>query len=343
MSFIDAFRHRIRSVFRPGDAARERDDEFAFHESLAARDLTPAHGTGARDAARREFGNATYLKEEVRWMGAMRWIDALTQDLRYGLRTLVRTPLFSVVALLSIGLGIGANTAVFGMIYKVMLARLPVPRSHELVMLSLQDVRFGSYFSWEQYQAIARAVGPNVTAFGTTSADSVEIDGTRLTIDAVDLVDGGFYSVLGIAPAAGRLLTAADNAQGAPVMVTSYGFAIRHFGSAQAALGRTIRMGSTPFSIVGVTQREYEGLVLVQPAEVIVPQRSALLFQPAQGRRDVPFFILARTRSENSPEAAAILAAYRQCCEAGGLWSPYSGDPRGHRAVLANIGHGISA
>ena len=343
MSFIDAFSHRIRSVFRAGDAARERDAEFAFHESLAARDLTPAHGAGARDAARREFGNATYLKEEVRWMGAMRWIDALSQDLRYGLRTLVRTPLFSVVALLSIGLGISANTAVFGMIYKVMLARLPVPHSQELVMLSLQDVRFGSYFSWEQYQAISRAVGPNVTAFGTTSADSVEIDGTRLTIDAVDLVDGGFYSVLGIAPAAGRLLTMADNEQGAPVLVTSYGFATRHFGSAQAALGRTIRIGTTPFSIVGVTQREYEGLVLVQPAEVIVPQRSALLFQPAQGSRDVPFFILARTRSENSPEAAAILAAYRQCCEAGGLWSPSSGDPRGHRAVLANIGHGISA
>src|SRR5262249_2313667 len=142
MSFIDAFRHRLRSVFRAADAARERSDEIAFHESLAARDLTPAHAAGARAAARREFGNATYVKEEIRWMGAMRWIDALSQDMRYGLRTLVRTPVFAVVVVLSIGLGIGANTAVFGMIYKVMLARLPVPNANELVMLSLSDVRF---------------------------------------------------------------------------------------------------------------------------------------------------------------------------------------------------------
>jgi hypothetical protein len=127
MSFFDAARHRLRNLFRPSAADRERDEEFAFHRSLAESEHVHATGdvTDAPFAAQREFGNTTYIKEELRWMGAMRWIDQLGQDLRFAARTSdVRRS--AIVAVLSIGLSIGANTAVFGVIDELMLKRLAV-------------------------------------------------------------------------------------------------------------------------------------------------------------------------------------------------------------------------
>src|SRR5262245_12247324 len=171
MSFIDGLAHRIRSVFRADSAARERDDEFAFHESLASRDLG-----SDRDAARREFGNATYLKEEVRWMGAMRWIDAVRQDVRYGLRALRRAPVFALVAIVSIGFGIGANTAVFGMVYQVLLQRLAIPRADELVMLKRARVAYGEMFGPEEARAISSAPGVKVALTTQTFSQRTEID-----------------------------------------------------------------------------------------------------------------------------------------------------------------------
>src|SRR5262245_41338433 len=112
MSLFDAARHRLRSLFRAGTAAREREEEYAFHQSLAEAEYVHATGAtaGAPYAAKREFGNVTYIKEEVRWMGPLRWTDQFGQDLRFAGRTFRRSPLFAIVAVLSIGLGIGANT-----------------------------------------------------------------------------------------------------------------------------------------------------------------------------------------------------------------------------------------
>ena len=110
MSLIDAARHRLRSLFRPGAADRERDEEFAFHHSLA--EAEHVHATGdipdAPYAARREFGNATYIKEQLRWMGATRWMDQFAQDLRFASRTFGRSPVFTIVAVLSIALSISS-------------------------------------------------------------------------------------------------------------------------------------------------------------------------------------------------------------------------------------------
>jgi putative ABC transport system permease protein len=136
MSLFDALRHRFRSTMRPTAADREREEEYAFHQSLAAQQRVHdgASPDEARFAAKREFGNATLLKEESRWMGAGHWLDSTRQDLRFAWRALRRSPLFTLVAVSSLGLGIGANAVIFGIIHSLLLARVPVPAASELLV-----------------------------------------------------------------------------------------------------------------------------------------------------------------------------------------------------------------
>src|SRR5262245_12370149 len=205
MSMLDAFRYRLRSVFRSSSVEHEREKEFAFHHALAEQELlhTEVDARQVRHAARREFGNATYIKEEIRQMGALRWIDALRQDLRFGLRTLRRSPVFATVAVLSIALGIGANTAVFGMIHTLLLARLPIPAARELVQLERiqpsgasafdRAGRNASWFSWEEYDVLAASRGVQVSGSAGTYCDDAEVNGSRGLSLLVKLADGGFF------------------------------------------------------------------------------------------------------------------------------------------------------
>src|SRR5438477_11559422 len=139
MSFMHALRHRFGALFGRARDDRDLEDEIAFHLDLEA-----MHGRqdglapdAAIDAARRHFGNATRVREETRRMAGIGTIDVLRQDLRYGSRSLRRNPVFTTVAVGSIALGVGATTAVFGLIHSTLLARLPVPHPEQLVRLTV--------------------------------------------------------------------------------------------------------------------------------------------------------------------------------------------------------------
>src|SRR6476646_11254000 len=157
MSFLDALRHRIRTALRSDDADRERAEEYAAHQSLAQQQR--AHDGAsldeARFAARREFGNATYLREEARWMGITRWLDVTRQDLGYASRALRRSPVFTLVAIASLALGIGANAAIFGVIHSLLLAKLPVanPEALRLVIHS-SDGPMRAFFASGEVDAL---------------------------------------------------------------------------------------------------------------------------------------------------------------------------------------------
>ncbi|MGH8435079.1 MAG: ADOP family duplicated permease [Pseudomonas sp.] len=353
MSFLDAVRYRMRSLFRAAEAEREREEEFAFHRSLSEQELVSGevNGKEARHAARRAFGNATYVKEEIRQMGALRWIDALGQDLRFGARTLRRSPVFTLVAVLSIGLGIGANTAIFGMMHALLFARLPIAAPRELMLVQRvqpSDARSASgwegptYFSWEEYQALSASRGIALSSFAGSYSDHADINASAKMSVSIKLVDGSFFPLLGIGTAAGRLLTSADQEQARPVAVVSYNFAVHHYSSAGGAVGQTIKLHGNPFAIVGVLPREFLGLVVAAPDELVVPRSTFALFRDREaGQQRPPMRVIGRVPAGASGALAALDATFRNCCAQGQLADRYTEHSPGPHVMLADMSRGV--
>jgi putative ABC transport system permease protein len=352
MSFFDAARHRLRNLFRPSAADRERDEEFAFHRSLAESEHVHATGdvTDAPYAARREFGNTTYIKEELRWMGAIRWIDQLGQDLRFAARTFRRSPLFAIVAVLSIGLSIGANTAVFGVIDEVMLKRLAVSHPEQLVQLWRDDGRGGRdpIFNVAEYEALAASPGAEVSALTNASALQGEIAGTSYTRLHLNAVDGGLFPMLGVRPAAGRLFTPADDNDRAQVVVLGYASALRYFGSARDAVGQEIKLQGHPFTIVGVLPRQFRSLHVPGMMTIVVPRKTEPLLRNTWNPRDgSELMLVTRIGPEGHQRRLALERAFASCCANGELVTPGAGTwfpirLKGQHLVFTDISRGIT-
>ena len=201
MSFVDALRHRIRSALRSDRADRDRAEEYAIHQSLAQEQRTHdgASPDDARFAARREFGNPTYLKEEARWMGVTRWLDVTRQDLGYASRALRRSPVFTLVAIASLGLGIGANAAIFGMIHSLLLAKLPVANPDALRLVTHSpDGPMRAFFASGEVEALTADKRFDLATFHPTVAANGEINGVHLSGVNIDAVDGAFFRVAGV-------------------------------------------------------------------------------------------------------------------------------------------------
>lgn len=200
--------------------------------------------------------------------GAMRQgLSAFSRDVRYAARTLVKRPGFAAVAVLSLGLGLGANFAVFRFVDAVLLTSLPVPRPAELVILGGRG--FG--YPWFREFASRNDVFANtatqwVLRINLTAGDSTEYM-------PAEIVSGTYFDTLGVRPAAGRLLNAEDDGvEGAhPVCVISYGLWQERFGSDPAVVGRAVMLNTHPFQIVGVTERGFTGAELQTRYDLQVP------------------------------------------------------------------------
>lgn len=284
---------KLQALFHRERSAEQLDDEFQFHldeqiaENLAA-GMSPQE---ARHAARRAFGNTTYLKEETRNTWGWTWLEQIAQDLRYATRMLRKSPVFTAVAILTLALGIGANTAIFSLIDTVILQLLPVQKPQELVQVFRVDPSRGgqrgsSYTNalWEQVRG-HQDVFSGVFSWSTTQFDLAQ-GGPVHYVDGI-FVSGGYFDTLGVRPTAGRLLTTVDDWRGCPPLaVLSYGFWQEHFGGERSAIGSTLSLDKHPFLLIGVSAPGFYGVDVGSKFDVAIPVCSADVFDSKERRLD---------------------------------------------------------
>jgi predicted permease len=225
----------------------------------------------ARYAARRAFGNETLVKEEVREMWGWIFLDRLKQDLTYAVRRIRQSPGFAATAILSLALGIGANTAIFSLIDAVLLRWLPVrdPQGLSQVIIQRPGAEPLESFSYP----LIRALADHHEIFSTLCGFS----GTHLAVrwgDSVESttgawVTGAYYTTLGLQPAAGRLLGESDDRPGAvPAAIITDGYWQRKFGRSPEAIGRQIIVEGRPVAIVGVNPAGFSGTNVGETADI---------------------------------------------------------------------------
>ena len=266
-----AWYHRLYNAVRGERLSRELEREIATHIAERTDDLVAAGMSepDAAAAARRRFGNRTAQKERAREADAMVWLETLAADVRYAVRALRASPGYTVVAVLSLGLGIGANTAVFSLTNALALRALPVSHPEQLVAIGIGNDPILTNPIWEEVRRIPRLF-EGALAFSSESFNLSRSGVVRRARGG--WVSGGFFDVLGVRSAAGHLLQPADDVRGcAATTVVSAGFAVREFGSAAAAVGRTLSFDGQPFQVIGVVQPGFSGIEVGQAIDVYAP------------------------------------------------------------------------
>ena len=202
----------------------------------------------------------------------------LASDFRLALRGLRRSPLFASVAILSLGLGIGANTAIFTLIDQLLLRNLPVRAPHELVMLYQEGAHNGSNLgtrmhSYPIYQDYRRAEPLSEVLSRRLLPASVSVDGHTERVSA-EIVSGNYFSMLGVHPAAGRVFNSREDDQvygGHPVVVLSYDYWVSRFARDRGVVGRKILVNDYPMTVVGVSAAGFSGIDPAQSPQIRVP------------------------------------------------------------------------
>ncbi len=265
MRFLKILQRRLRALFRKRVQERELDDELRFHleshiEQSVARGMPPA---AAREAALREFGGVAQIEEECRDQRGIRLVETLVRDASYALRVLHKSPGFTAVAVLSLALGIGANTAIFTLIDAVLLKNLPVKNPRQLVQLSRSNLEADNMpaFPYPFYRQLRdhNEVFSDVICWSGVNT-SLRLENRTERIDGA-LVSGNYFDALGVQPQLGRLLSPEDDRSGAaPAVVLSNGFWQRQFGGDPAVVGRTILLGNASAAVVGIAPPRFQGL-----------------------------------------------------------------------------------
>jgi len=272
---------RVRALFVVRRLDRDLDRELRSHiemetEANLRRGLSPQE---ARRAALREFGGVTQTAELYRESRGLPSLEILLQDLRYAWRSLLKAPGFTSVAIVSLALGIGANTAIFTVTDQVMLRSLPVRNPNELVRFEAPGPSIGMQrdnphtLSFPMYKALSdrnNVFSGMIAHFGTYVNLIGRGEAERIYCD---LVSGNYFQVLGIRPAIGRLLTPDDDQKpGAhPMVVLSNEFWQRRFGADPSIIGRGITLNQTLMTVVGVSEKGFRGLTVESNPDVMAP------------------------------------------------------------------------
>ena len=271
---------RLLSPLRRGRYEREMEEEMRFHLDMQI-EQNLAAGMAAEDAhyaARRQFGNQTWLKEASREMWSLRFIETLIQDLRYGARILVKNPGFTLIAILTLALGIGANTAIFNIVNALLLRPMPgVVEAERLVQVGrnwgdgvFDSLSYPDYLDYREQNTVFSGIA--IYSKTPLHLSDAEKEGQAERVRG-ELVSGDYFSTLGVKAALGRTLTPADDsAPGAnQVVVIGYDLWQRRFGADAAIVGKRITLNAQPFTVIGVAVEGFEGTVIGGATEIWLP------------------------------------------------------------------------
>ena len=272
--------NRFSNLFHRENVDEELDEELQFHLDARTRDNLNA-GMNAEVAqldATRRFGNATLAKERAHEMNIVISIETIGRDLRYALRSLRKSPGFTMVALLTLALGVGANTAVFSLINGLLLRPLPVPHAEQLAVLRLVEgdsdpndyVFCAPFFRGLENR---HEVFSDVFAY---NGDTLQVKGQSGNENVPGmLVSGQFFQAMETAPLLGRYLTPEDDQPGGSsaglAVVISEDFWNNRFNRAPDVVGRTMIIANTPFTVVGVMPKRFIGADVTQRPEIYAP------------------------------------------------------------------------
>ncbi len=348
---LDDLLLRVRSLFRRETVESEMEDELRFHsEHQIEKYLKTGMSRGeALRRVRMEFGGLEQVKEDCRDARGVSLIESLVQDLRYGWRTLLKSPGFAAAALFTLALGIGANTAIFSVVYGILLRPLPFRDVSRLVLLNETEPQVGdvsvSYLNFQDWRRQSRTFTEMAAVTGvkfnmTGSSQPENIGGLA--------VSPNFLSLAGVRPVLGRGFTADEEKAGAaPVVLLSYALWQSHFGADRRAIGQTIRLDSHTVTIVGVLPPDFrwvEKCDVVEPMGVWATHNDSATDRGDRGDLLVAGRLAAgarmdQARSEMEGIAAGLARAYpaanAQCgVNLRPLREAFSGDVRPAMLVL---------
>ena len=289
---------RAKALIHRRKLDRDLDEELAFHLAMRARKY--GDDPAAHRAARRQFGNPTRIRETCRELWTFATLETLWQDLRYAVRTLARTPAFSVVAVLSLALGIGANTALFSLMDVMLLRALPVKNPQELVefVRATPDGAMMTNLPYPVFEYFRRDRGALSDVFAIGWSRPVLRAGGVSRRASAHEVSGSFFPSLGVQALMGRTFGPDDDRAGAAnrVAVISYAFWSRQFGRDPSAVGADVHLSGERFTVVGIMPPEFFGLDRGEVPDLWVP----LAVDPDPGE----VWVLGRLRPGVSVERA---------------------------------------
>ena len=277
---ISRLRALWNNVFRRKQLDRDLDEELqAYVELVSAERLqTGVDSDLAHRDARREMGGVEQVKQNVREVRAGVWLDRLVLDVQYGIRTLAKNPAFTLVAMATLALGIGANTAMFSLLDQVVLRLLPVSHPERVVIVRETGNHYGNSYgantiSWPMFEDLRDNNQVFSGMFCRFPATVTLGYGDRTGQIPAELVSGSYFPTLGVEAALGRIIAPDDDAvpDSQPVVVLSYSFWRSYFDGDRTVVGRTIALNSHAMTVIGVAQPGFDGMELGVPAKVFVP------------------------------------------------------------------------
>ena len=319
---LSDLRYRLRAIFRREAMERELAHELQLHYDREVARLVDGGipPVQARRRARVAIGGIEQIKEDCRDARGVSTVESTLRDCQYAARQLRKNPGFASVVVISLALGIGANTAIFTLIDAVLLRALPVAEPEQLYFVTRHQPAGTAGYGHNEFRQLqaANPVFTDVAAYSTVRLN-VSVDGSIEPTAEGHLVSGGYFPVLGVHAILGRTLGPQDDRHpnGHPVAVLGYGYWSRRFGLDRSVIGRTIALSGVPFTIVGVTPPEFFGLEVGRAADIFVPVMMQPTVMPAAEdwlrassiQRSFWLTVVGRLKGDRTPQQAAAALA----------------------------------